>query len=136
MVVLQCLCNLHSASTIAVGLDHADHLRLWLQERAVVVQVLYHSIEIHLENRFVHLLLQLLRNLIETEVTGPLQQDEFIAQACEDLARKEMLHIGIKELLVDADSVCLGRQFRPDTNKFLHTTLHTEVAHLRIKSLR
>ena len=72
-VVLQRLGNLHGTCTIGIGLDHTHHFRIRLQERTVIVQVLHNGVEVHLENRLVHLLLQLFRNLVEAKRTGALQ---------------------------------------------------------------
>ena len=91
MVILQCLGNLHRTCTIAVGLNHAHHLRLGLQERTVIVQVLHHGIEIHLKDCLMHLLFQLLRNLVEAETTGTLQQNQFVAKTRKDLAGEDII---------------------------------------------
>ena len=66
-VVLQCLGHFHSSCTVGVGLHHAHQLRLGFQERAVVVQVVDHRIQVHLQNGLVHFLFQLLRNMIEAK---------------------------------------------------------------------
>ena len=71
-LILQRLGYLHSTSAIGIGLDHAHHLGIGLQERAIVIQILHHRIEVHLEDGFMHFLLQLLRNLIETKGTSTL----------------------------------------------------------------
>ena len=132
-MVLQRTGNLHRTSAITVGFDHAHHLRLGFQERAVVIQILHHGIEVHLKNGLVNLLLQLFRNLVEPERTGTLQQDQFMMQSCKGIAGKEMIHVG-KELLVgNLDSVSLCREFRTDANKLVDTTLHRQVAHLSIE---
>ena len=132
-MVLQRTGNLDSPGAIAVGLDHAHHLCFGFQERAVVIQILHHGIEVHLKNRLVHLLLQLFRNLVEAERTGTLQQDQFMMQGCKGIAGKEMIHVG-KELLVgDLDSISLCREFRTDANKLVDTTLDGQVAHLSIE---
>ena len=121
-MILQGLCNLH-------------HLGLGFQERAVIVQVLYDGIEVYFKNGLMYLLLQLFRDLIEAKRTRTFQQNQFIAQALEDIAGKEMLHIGKEVLLVDANLISLCRKFRTNTDELLHTALHAEVTDLGIKCL-
>ena len=134
-LILQGLGDLHSTSTIAVGLDHAHHLRIGLQERTEIVQVLHHGIEVHLEDGLVDLLLQLLRDLVETKRTGAFQQDQFVAQSREGLTGEEMGHTDEERLIGDLDTVCLCGEFRADANELFNTTLHGEFAHLGIEGL-
>ena len=107
-MVLQGLGYLHGPGAITVGLDHAHHLRVGLQERAVVIEVIDQRIEVDFEDGLVYLLLQLFRNLVKAEAAGALQQDEFVAQTAERVTAEEMLHIGEELLVGDADSVGLG----------------------------
>ena len=126
-MILKSLCYLYGSCTIGIGLDHTDHLGLRLKERAVVVEVGHNGIEVHLENRLVDLLLQLLRNPVETETAGALKKYQFIAQAAERIARKEMLYIE-KELLVgNLNLICLSREVRTNTYEFLYSALYAEV---------
>ena len=67
-VVLQRLGYFHRTSPIAVGLDHADELGVRLHERAVVVEVGHHGIEVYLEGCLVHLPYQEFSELVETEL--------------------------------------------------------------------
>ena len=134
-MILQRLGYLYGTRTIAVSLDHTHHLRLRLQERTVVVQVVDHGIEIHLKDGLVHLLFQLFRNLVEAERTGTLQQDQLIPKAAEYIAGEEMRHIGKKLLVGHLDLVCLGRQLRTDADELLDAALHSQFVHLGIKHL-
>ena len=121
-VILQGLGNLHSTSAIGVGLDHTDHLRLGFQERTVVVQIIHHSVEVHLEDGLVDFLLQLFGNLIKAKRTGSLQEDEFIVEFTERLRVEKMVHIG-KELLVgNLNLIRLSREFRPDADELVDAT--------------
>ena len=74
-MILKGLTDLHGTSAVGISLDHTHHLGLWLQERAVIVQIVNHCIKVHLKYRLMHLLLQLFRNLVETETACSLQQD-------------------------------------------------------------
>ena len=131
-MILQRTGNLDSAGAIAVGLDHANHLRFGFQERTIVVQILHHGIEVHLKDRLMHLLLQLFRNLVEPERTGTLQQDQLVMQAPESFAGEEMIHVG-KELFVgNLNPVGLRHQFGTDADKLRDATLHSQIAHLGI----
>ena len=134
-LILQRLGYLHSTGSIAISLDHADHLRLGLQERAVIVQVIYHRIQIHLKDGLVYLLFQLFCNLIETKGACPLQQDQFITQTGKGIAGEEMGHVHEELLVGHLDLVGLRREFRTDTYKLLDATLHDQFAHLGIECL-
>ena len=83
MMILQCLGNLHRSGSIAISLDHAHHLRLRLQERAKIVQVVNKRVQVHLENGLVHLLLQQFSNLLEAESAPSLQENHLIVQVAE-----------------------------------------------------
>ena len=98
-VILQGLGYFHCSRSIAVGLDHADQLGLGLHKRAIVVQVGYHSIEVHLERGLMHLAYQKLGELVETKLACALEQDDLIAQRLEHLAVDKLLHIAEEELL-------------------------------------
>ena len=135
-VILQCLGNLHSTCSIGVGLDHAHHLRLGLEEGTVVVQVLHHGVEIHLKDGLMHLLFQLFRDLIEAERTSAFQENQFIVQVVECVGGQEMVHISEELLIGDLDPVCLGREFRADTDEFVDATLETEVGDLGVELVR
>ena len=98
-VILQGLGYFHCSCSIAVGLDHADQLGLGLHKRAIVVQVGYHSIEVHFERGLMHLAYQELGKLVETKLACALEQDDLIAQRLEHLAVDKLLHIAEEELL-------------------------------------
>ena len=91
-MILQRLGNLHCSSTIAVGLDHTYHLRLRLQERAEIVQVVHKRVQVHLENGLMHLLLQQFCNLLEAESAPSLQENHLIVQVAEQGRREEIPH--------------------------------------------
>ena len=135
-MVLQRLGNLNGTCAIGISLDHTHHLRLGLQERAIVVEILHNGIEIHLKDGLVNLLLQLFRNLVETKRTGSLQQDELIAQSCKSLTGEEMGYVD-KELLVSyLYLICLSSQFRTNADKLVDTTFHSQLRHLSIQGIR
>ena len=73
-LILQCLGYLHSTCTIGICLDHAHHLRVGMEERAEVVQIIDHRIQIHLKDGLVNFLLQLFRDEVEAKRTGTLQK--------------------------------------------------------------
>ena len=83
-----------------------------------------------------HLLFQLFRDLIEAERTSALQKNQFIVQVVESVGGQEVVHISEELLIGDLDPVCLGREFRADTDELIDATLETEVGDLGIESLR
>ncbi len=79
-MVLQGLGDFHGSCAIAIRLDHADELGLWLHESTIVVQVGYYGIEVYLQCSLVYLLHQEFGELVETKLTGTLQEDYLITQ--------------------------------------------------------
>ena len=79
-VLLQRLGNLVRAGSVGRSLHHADHLGLWLEETAVVVEVVHHGLQIDLENGFVHLLGQVFAQLVEVKLAGSLDEDNLFLQ--------------------------------------------------------
>ena len=135
-MILKRLGDLNGTSAIGIGLDHTDHLRIWLQKRAIVIQIVYHSIQVYLQDRLVDLLFQLFSNLIETETAGTFQQDQFVTETIEGLTAKEMLYIGKEAFIGNTYTVCLCGQFRTDTDEFLDTAFQSKITHLGIETLR
>ena len=68
-VLLQRLRHLYCTSSVGIGLHHTHHLRFRLQERTVVVQVVYHGTEVHLKGSLVYLLLQQFRDMLKAETS-------------------------------------------------------------------
>ena len=121
-MILKSLCYLHGTGSIGIGLDHTDHLGVGLKERAVVVEVGHNGIEVHLEDRLMHFLLQLFRYLVETEASGTLQQYQFTPQAAERIACEEMLYVEEELLVGNMYLIRLCREIRTYTDKLLDTT--------------
>ena len=97
-MILQSLCDFNSSSSITVSLNHADKLCLWLHKGTIVIQVGYHSIQIHLKSGLMNLLNQQLGQLVKTKLASALQQDNLITQGSKDLAGNEFLYILEEEL--------------------------------------
>ena len=132
-MLLQRLGYLNGSCAIGVGLDHAYHLSFGFHERAIVVKILDHCIEVNLENSLVNLLFKLLRNQVETKRTGALEQNHFIAKRGESIARKEMLDIS-KELLISyLDLIGLSSEFRSNTNELGDASLNSQLADLSVE---
>ena len=132
-MVLQGLGNLNGTSPIAVGLDHADHLRLGLEERAEVVQVVDDGTEIHFQNGFMDFLLQQFADLLEAKAAGTLQQDDLVVQLAEVSALQEGGSGGEERFFADREQIGLGRDFVADANEFLDAPLGQQGVHLGIK---
>ena len=126
-MILKGLGYLYSSCPIGIGLNHTDHLGLWLKKRAVVIEVIHNGIEVHLENCLMDFLLQLFCYLIKTETTGTLQKYQFISQTAKRIACKKMLNIE-EELFVDnLYLICLGREVSTYTYELLYSALYTQV---------
>ena len=82
-----------------------------------------------------HLLLQQLGELVESEAAGPLEQDELAPQATECLAGDEVLHVGKEHLVVDTDFGGLRRHLLPDADELADAPLDGQVGHLCIERL-
>ena len=98
-MILQGLGYLHGTCTVAVCLDHAYQLGFRLHKRTIVVQIGYHGVQIHLQRSLMYLLYQQFGELVETKLTGALQQNHLIAQGSKHLAGDEFLYIREEELL-------------------------------------
>ena len=83
-----------------------------------------------------HLLFQLFCDLIEAERTSALQKNQFIVQVVESVGGQEVVHISEELLIGDLDPVCLGREFRADTDELIDATLETEVGDLGVELVR
>ena len=132
-MVLQRLGNLHGTSAISVGLDHTHHLGLGLQERAEIVQVIDHRIEVHLEDGLVHLLFQQLGDTLEAKRTGAFQQHYLVIERTEQITLQELLHVVEEPLLTYLYLRCLTGYLWADTDKTVYAALQNQVGHLTIE---
>ena len=89
---LQRLRYLDGSCAIGIGLDHADEFRLGLHEAAIVVQVVDDGPEIHFQRGLVYLLHQQFGDLVESEGTCSLQQDDLTGQGLEHFTMDELLN--------------------------------------------
>ena len=122
-MVLQCLCHLHRSTAIGICLNHAYELGLGLHIRAVVVEIVYHCLEVHLKDGFMHLLLQEFADAVETEGARSLYEYHLIAECSEDGTLDEGLTVGEEVFLSPPDSVCLCHEVGTHTDEFLHSPL-------------
>ena len=99
-MVLQRLGYLNGTSTVCIGFYHTNHLRLRLQERTEMVQVIHHRVKVNLQNRFMHFLFQQLANALKAKGTGTLQQYNLIMQRTEEVTLNKLIYI-IKEVRDD-----------------------------------
>ena len=131
-MVLQRLGHFHGSCAIGIGLHHTDNLRLWMHIGTVVVQVIHQRIEVHLQNRFVHLLFEQFGQTVKTKGTCTLQQDQFVAESAKDTAVDKVLTVVEEVFLKNVDLLSLCRYFRSDADEFLHAALLAECRHLFI----
>ena len=131
-MILQSLCNLNCSCSVSISLNHAHHFCLRLKERAVVVKILNHSVQVNLEYCLVHLLFQLLCNLVETKWTGSLKQNHFVAQSGKCFATKEVVNISKELLISNLNSISLGSKLWTNTYKLGYSALGGKFAHLSI----
>ena len=123
-MVLQRLGNLYRTRAISICLNHADQLRGLLQERAKMIQVVDHRIEVHLKDCLMHFLHKQLAKLVKPKPAGTLQQDYLIAQRMEHATLNKGLYRWKETLLRHFDGILLLSKLRADTNQLGHTTLY------------
>ena len=92
-MLLQGLRHLDGTSPVGIGLDHAHHLRLGLEEGAEVVEVVHDGVEVDLEDGLVYLLLQLFGDALKAEGTRTLQQHNLVVHGAQQTALQELLHV-------------------------------------------
>jgi len=80
-----------------------------------------------------HLLHQQFGDLVETETTGTLQQNHLITQTAERSATDELVYRRETPFLANSDHIAMLANFRSDTDKFLHSTLYSQVANFTVK---
>ena len=98
-----------------------------------MVQVLHHSVEIHLEHSLVHLLHKELGDAVEAELACALEQNHLVAQAPEHLAADERLHGGEEEFLGKLYLVGMGGEHRAYADELHHAALAGQVAHFLVE---
>jgi len=134
-MVLQRLCHFHGTTAIGICLYHANHLRLRLEKRAEVVEVVHHGTEVHLEYGLVYFLLELFRKTVEREVARALEQYHLIAQRAEDIACGKRTAVGEEVFFGYFYPAGKRGYVRSDADEFFHTALTCKVRDLRIKLL-
>ena len=125
-MVLQRLRNLHSPCSIAIGFDHAHKLGFGFHERTIEVEVVNHSVEVHLKRGLMHLAHKQLGEMVEAKLSCSLQQDNLVVQMFEHLAGYESLNRGEEALLTDVYAVGVFTEVGAYTYKLLHATLHSQ----------
>ena len=132
-MVLQCLRHLDGTGTIGIRLHHAHQLRLWLEERAVEVQVIDHGIQVDFQYRLMNFLFQELREMVETEDTCPLQENHLIMQTAEQRTVHKLLDAWEESLVGYGNHISLRLDSRTDTYQAVDTPFLTEVADLPVE---
>ena len=132
-MVLQRLGNLHAARAVSVGLYHAHELGLGLHERAVIVEVGHHGVEVHLQHRLVHLLHEEVGDLVEAKLPRALDEDDLIAQRAKHRRVEKRADAAEEERVLDVYPVGIVRHHRAYADKLLHATLLCQAAHLAIE---
>ena len=94
IVVLQGLCHLDCSRSISISLYHANHLRFWLHERAIVVEVLHDCAEVNFKDSLMDFLLQSVCNALKVEFTCTLNEDELMLEARENIVLQERICVG------------------------------------------
>ena len=137
-LTLECLCHLHSTSTISIGLDHTNDACRGAEERTIVVQVVHHGTKVNLKNSFVHLLLKCLGDGIKMKSTGTLDEHHAITQRSKIGTMHKGISVGIERAscrhIVKTLRLCL--QFLANTHKHLHSTALDQACHMGIQLIR
>ena len=132
-VVLQGLGYFDGTGSIGIGLDHAHHFRVGFQERTEMVQVIDHSLEIHLKNGFMNFLLQQFGDALKTEPACTFQQHQFVGKLTEHCTIHKLFNIMEEMAFGNINQSCLRGYLITDTNEFGHPTVFTHVGHLLIE---
>ena len=132
-MVLKGFCHLYGSGSVSVGLHHADELGFGFQERTVVIEVIDNGIEVDLKDGLVHLLLQLFRNTVETEVARTLNQNHRIVQLTEDVAAQEFPRALEEMLFLQCKQVPLRVDTWSDGDEMLDATLDTKAIDLAVE---
>ena len=80
-----------------------------------------------------HLLHELVGDLVEAELAGAFDEDDLIAQRAEDGGVEERTDTVEEELLLDVDEVGIVGDDGADADELLHATLLSETAHLAVE---
>ena len=137
MMFLQGFGNLIRSCAISGSLHHTYHFCFRLQFTAIIIQIGNHRTEIHLQYRFVHLLLQNLRQLIKAELARTFNQDYFILQAEFAFSNgfSQRSRIRIKSFL-DIKPCGTRRYFISHTDNTFYSPAVHQLRHLPVKSRR
>ena len=132
-IVLQRLARLQRTHAIPTCLHHAHHLRLRFHETAIIAHIVDEGIEIHLQDGLVHLQRQEVAHLIETELTGTLDEHKLIAQLFKHLTADERIS-GAEHIVLHWEIPLTSHQFLAHPNHFLYTARGSHLCHTRIKA--
>ena len=78
-------------------------------------------------------LFQALRDTVETERTGPLDENHLVVQIAEHIAMKKIICGGKEILLAHGEYGTLGSNIGTNTNQFTDVTLLTKAADLTVE---
>ena len=132
-MVLQRLGYLYGTCTIGIRLHHTYQFGFRFQERTVVVQVIHHCIEVHLQDGLMHLLLQQLRQMIEAKDAGTFQQDDLIMQVTKDITGDKLLDTREERLVSNNNDILVRLDGRTNTYQAVDASFQAQVADLAIE---
>ena len=132
---LQCLCQFIGTSSVSESLDHADHLSLWLQLRAVIVEVMDNGIQVHFQDRLMYFLLQQLGYTLEMELAGAFYQDQLVFEFLERRRLNEFIRCQVK-FFFDIESTSVLFQVAADTDNAVDLLPAHQVRNFLIERLR
>ena len=133
MIVLQSAGHLGLAGTIGRSLDHGHELGGRFDVRAVVVEVMYHGVEVDLHDGLMRLALEQFSHLLEAKHTGTLEEDGFVLEEIEVVVVEHALG-ALKEDSIDASEALLAvAEGRADGHEACDAALDDELCHLAVE---
>ena len=134
MVELKDVGNLHFASAIRCGLDHGHELGGGSDERAVVIEVAYHGVEVHLQSGLVRLALQQLGDALEMKHAGTFEQDGLVLEVAKVMLLDKLFRAVIEESLgLAGKAASVVAKDIPDADEFADAALRDKIANLTIE---
>ena len=76
-----------------------------------MIEVLHHGIQVHFQYRLMHLLLQLLGDIIETKGACSLYQNHLVPKSLKHIRPKKLIHIPKEKRYSPSGSSHRSRQF-------------------------
>ena len=132
---LQSLSYFIRAGSISRSFYHADHFCFRPEHGTIVIQVRYHSTQIHFQYRLMHFQFQSIRNQIKVECTRTLYQNHFIVQAVQKFWCHQFVR-SMEKILFHIEACSRGTNFRSHTDNLFNAPALYQLGHFTVKCRR